>query len=263
MANFDMMCPDHYPMRCNLSHADKDYLLTKEKYKAFLIFQYNDQDEWIQPALEKYFNERTWRLYNAGKEGGTGTKFCNVCRYALASDFGIVSLTPLNYNVHQEIGLMQGFQKPLIYLLNPNHLKSKRGKNLPFDIDDQIYIEHFDKDSLIEGFNNKISLILEKLIITSGFDFNQRNLIGDKVNKLSPNAKELLKRLILEGDPIYISDDRFNNWIKDDLGFKIESVSELRLNRFLLSKQILHDRYTTNITQLNEPYLKYLRELLW
>ena len=160
MANFDIICPDHYPMKCNLSQADKDSLLTEEKYKAFFIFQYKKQDDWIQPTLEKYFNERTWRLFNAGKEGGTGTKFCNVCRYALASDFGIASLIPLNYNVYQEIGLMQGLQKPIIYLYNPNHIDVEKGMKLPFDIDDQIYIEHSDSKTLLDGFNNKISFII-------------------------------------------------------------------------------------------------------
>jgi len=136
MDKFNTTCSDHYPMKCNLSPADKAYLLTAETYKAFFILQYKNQDSWLVPTLERYFNERTWRLFNAGNEGGTGTKFCNVCRYALASDFGVVSLTPLNYNVFQEIGLMQGLQKPLLYLLNPKH-KDK----LPFDIDDQIYVE--------------------------------------------------------------------------------------------------------------------------
>ena len=91
MERFNVKCSDHFPMKCNLSNADKDYLMTEEKYKAFFIFQYKEQDEWLQPTLERYFNERTWRLFNAGKEGGTGTKFCNVCRYALAADFGIAS----------------------------------------------------------------------------------------------------------------------------------------------------------------------------
>ncbi len=126
-------------MKCNLSPADKSYLLTPEKYKAFFIFQYKNQDAWLEPTLERYFGERTWRLFNAGKEGGTGTKFCNVCRYALASNFGIVSLTPFNFNVFQEIGLMQGAQKQLLYLLNPerkgSELKEKDLDKLPFDID--------------------------------------------------------------------------------------------------------------------------------
>jgi len=49
------MCPDHYPMKCNLSLADKAYLLSPEKYKAFFIFQYKGQDDWLEPTLETYF----------------------------------------------------------------------------------------------------------------------------------------------------------------------------------------------------------------
>ena len=177
MSKFDVICPDHYPMKCNLSPADKDYLMTPEKYKAFFIFQYRDQDVWLQPTIERYFSERTWRLFNAGKEGGMGTKFCNVCRYALAADFGIVSLTPLNHNVFQEIGLMQGLEKPLLYLLNPHH-KNK----LPFDLDDQIYIEHTDEKSLVKGMDNKMTLLLDKLLLLSGFFSDQRELIKSKLS---------------------------------------------------------------------------------
>lgn len=137
MEKFNVRCPDHYPMKCHLSPIEKEHLLSKEKYKAFFIFQYHDQDEWLTPTLENYFSKRTWRLFNVGEESGTGTKFCKICRYALASDFGIASLTPLNFNVFQEIGLMQGHQKQNLYLLNPD-----RKEKIPFDMDDQIYIEH-------------------------------------------------------------------------------------------------------------------------
>lgn len=263
MANFDVICPDHYPMKCNLSQADKDYLITKEKIKAFLIFRYSDQDDWIQPALERYFNERTWRLFNAGKEGGTGTKYCNVCRYALSSDFGIVSLTPFSYNVYQEIGLMQGLQKPLIYLLNPEKLNIKNGVKLPFDIDDQIYIEHHDAKTLLKGLDNKIQLITDKLILASGFDVSQRGILKDKYNNLSDRAKDLLKRLILEGDPTFLPDDQFDQWITGDLQFDSDSIEELRSKRFILSKIVTAGQHYKHITQLNEPYIKYLNEFLW
>ncbi len=130
MERFNRRWPDHFPMKCNLSPADKAYLMTEEKYKGFFIFQYRNQDEWLQPTIDRYFNERTWRLYNADIEGGTGTKYCNVCRYALAADFGLASLTPLNYNVFQEIGLMHGLQKPVLYLLNPRRLNEIFWKHL-------------------------------------------------------------------------------------------------------------------------------------
>ncbi len=51
MSKFNIICPDHYPMKCNLSPADRDYLLTPEKYKAFFIFQYKVQDR-VHPANE-------------------------------------------------------------------------------------------------------------------------------------------------------------------------------------------------------------------
>ena len=194
MEKFNIRCPDHYPMKCNLSQADKDYLMTPEKYKAFFIFQYREQDDWLEKTLESYFMQRTWRLFNAGKEGGTGTKFCNICRYALASDFGLASLTPLNYNVFQEIGLMQGLQKPVLYLLNPN-----RKEKLPFDIDDQIYIEHRNGETLEQGLDNKIPLLLDKLQLLSGFESERRERIRKKVDKLGPDARELLKGFVLEG----------------------------------------------------------------
>jgi hypothetical protein len=167
-------------MKCILSPADKDYLLTSEKYKAFFIFQYKNQDEWLSPTMESYFSNRTWRLFNAGKEAGTGTKFCNICRFALASDFGVVSLTPLNYNVFQEVGLMEGLQKPLLYILNPERLIDNNNK-LPFDIDDQIYIEHKDKKTLISGLDKNIPLLLDKIQLLSGSESEKRKYIKYKL----------------------------------------------------------------------------------
>ena len=257
LENFKVLCPDHYPMKCNLSPADKDYLMTAEKYKAFFIFQYRDQDRWLQPTLEKYFRERTWRLFNAGKEGGTGTKFCNICRYALASDFGIASLTPLNHNVFQEIGLMQGLQKPLLYLLNPN-----QKRKLPFDIDDQIYVEHTDASSLERGFDNKISLILKKVTLLSGFESSQRNLVQKKVDELSDGARNLLQHLILEGN-LKLPQIDFNKFIVEKLRYKQDFLSELRKSRFIVNEEVSGGSKTINYSMTNETYRKHLEEILW
>jgi hypothetical protein len=258
MADFNILCPDHYPMKCNLSKADKDSLLTPQKYKGFLIFQYKSQDEWLEPTLRRYFGERTWRLYNAGLEEGTGTKFCNVCRYALASDFGIASLTPLNHNVFQEIGLMLGLQKPLLYLLNPKRKNELPDGKLPFDMDDQIYIEHTDGTSLEKGLDNKIGLLLEKVRLLSGFERDQREHVKEKLLKLSPQAKELLKLLVLEGETEMARDD-FRKWVDRRLG-KADSLSELNEQRFVVGIRTSADLI---ITRLNAAYLKYLEELLW
>jgi hypothetical protein len=260
MERFNVICPDHYPMKCNLSKADKDYILTHEAYKAFFIFQYRGQDEWLEPAVERYFSERTWRLFNASKESGTGTKFCNICRYALGADFGIVSLTPLNHNVFQEVGLMQGFQKPLLYLLNP-----KRKDKLPFDIDDQIYIRHTDQESLESGLDSKMRLLLEKVRLASGFETEQKNVLRDKITNLTPEAKELLKKLVLQGRLRFRVDenDDFTSWVKNSLKMNPELVKELKEERFIVDETQSGGTRTITIRMLNEPWREYLEELIW
>lgn len=259
MEKFNVLCPDHYPMKCNLSRADKDYLLSPEIFKGFFISQYNDQDKWLEPTLVHYFSERTWRLYNAGKEKGTGTKFCNVCRYALSSDFGIVSLTPLNFNVFQEIGLMQGLQKPLIYLLNPS-----QKKDLPFDMADQIYIEHTDEISLKKALDNKIPLLLEKVRLSSGFENEQKKLIKEKISSLSPKAKDFLKRIILAGDLKLRIDgkDNFHVWAKRE-GFDYKLMNELMIKGFIVDDTISGGTRTLTYRKINDPYRKHLEELMW
>jgi hypothetical protein len=261
MGKFNVICSDHYPMKCNLSPADKDYLMTPEKYKAFFIFQYRDQDEWLEPTLVRYFSERTWRLFNAGKEGGTGTKFCNVCRYALAADFGMVSLTPLNHNVFQEIGVMQGLQKPLIYLLNPD-----RKSQLPFDIDDQIYVEHTSSIMLELGLSNKMPLLLEKLKLITGFDSEQADLIRSKLSELTQPAVELLKRFVLEGDFSFRSDSSRNElekWVQESKKWTIEHLRELESKRFIITVTESGGTRTLEFKRFNEPYRKYLEQLIF
>ncbi|MFZ5452690.1 MAG: hypothetical protein ACOZF2_12615 [Thermodesulfobacteriota bacterium] len=256
MGKFNTVCPDHYPMKCNLSPADKDYLLTPEKYNAFLIFQYRQQDSWLEPTIVRYFSERTWRLYNAGKEGGTGTKFCNVCRYALAADFGVVSLTPLNYNVFQEIGLMQGLQKPLLYLFNPDHKK-----DLPFDMDDQIYIEHTDSITLEQGLSKKIPLLADKLRLITGFETKQKELVKTKLKELSPQAIDLLKRIILEGS-FRLGLRELIDWVQENK-WEVSRLRELQSKRFIVSRKESGGSMTLDYSELNEEYRKYLEELLF
>ncbi len=263
MERFNIRCPDHYPMKCNLSPADKDYLLTSEKYKAFFIFQYKNQDKWLRPTMESYFSNRTWRLFNAEEEAGTGTKFCNICRFALASDFGVVSLTPLNYNVFQEVGLMEGLQKPLLYILNPERLKNNNNK-LPFDIDDQIYIEHKDKETLISGLDKKISLILDKIQLLSGSESEKRKYIKNKLNALSSGAREILKVVYFEGtNKFSTKTNELNEFIKQHPHLDIQFLEELIINRFIVTEAMAATPFTLHNRKLNESYYKYLGELLW
>ena len=254
-------------MKCNLSPADKDFLLTPQKIKAFFILQYKDQDGWVIPTMESYFTERTWRLFNASKEEGTGTKFCNICRYALASDFGIVFLTPLNFNVFQEIGLMQGLQKQLLYILNPERLEPKK---LPFDIDDKIYIEQTNKSSLVDGLNKKIPLIIEKIQLLSGFESEKRKYVKEKLAKLDDAAKGILKILIFEGPRKFVqmgaSRGEMHSFITQHLKILSaeKSMQELFNSHFIL--QETKEGFSGSpefYWYLNESYRKQLEELLW
>jgi hypothetical protein len=252
-------------MKCNLSPADKDYLITPEKYKAFFIFQYTQQDQWLEPTLQRYFSERTWRLFNAGKEGGTGTKFCNVCRYALAADFAIASLTHLNHNVFQEIGLMQGLQKPILYVLNPE----RRGmEKLPFDMDDQIYTEHTNSSSLEQGLSNKMPLLLNKLQLITGYSTELKRLLGSKINKLSEPAVSLLKRILLEGGFRFPQEDLVN-WVTnaraadETANFEFKHLQELQQLRFIIDVIESGGTKTLHLKEFNEPHRKYLEQLLF
>ena len=262
MGKFNVMCPDHYPMKCNLSPADLDYLETPEKYKVFFIFQYKEQDEWLKPTLERYFGERAWRLFNAGEEAGTGTKFCNVCRYALASDFGIASCTPPNLNAYQEIGLMQGLQKPVLYLVNPKRKPEfPRGK-LPFDIDDQIYIEHTDAQSLESGLDKRMGLLINKLQTISAFQSAQKDLVNSKLDLLTDGAKELLKKIVLEG-PFQLSSHQMLRLIRETYKTESKYLEELKDHMFIVEEYVSWGTRKGTSASLHEPYRKHLEELLW
>lgn len=260
MERFNVICPDHYPMKCNLSNVDKEHLSTKGKYKAFFVLQYKNQDDWLIPTVENYFSKKTWRLFNAGQESGTGTKFCKICRFALASDFGIISLTPLNYNVSQENGLMQGLQKPVLYLLNPDWIKNNKAE-LPFDIDDQIYIKHTDKESLVSGLDREIPLLIDKLKSRSGFETDKKKFIKQKAGKLSKEAIETLKCLIIDGpmecEPIISFLD------PELLKYNIEDLKELSVNNFVIKKSEYRGGGEIECWTLNENYRKCLEEILW
>ena len=64
MEKFNVKCSDHFPMKCNLSKADKDYLMTPEQFKAFLIFQYKNQDVLKYTTTNAYFDNKVIPLPN-------------------------------------------------------------------------------------------------------------------------------------------------------------------------------------------------------
>jgi hypothetical protein len=253
-------------MKCNLSPADKEYLETPERYKAFFIFQYKDNDPYLEPVLEKYFNNRTWRLFNAGKEAGQGTKFCNVCRYALASDFGIACLTPLNHNVFQEIGLMMGLQKPVLYLYNPKQIKKE--EKLPFDIDDQIYIEYTSKEELELGLEKEMGLLIDKVELFSEYQKRFRESLQKKVDNLRGEDSDFLKLFLIENRSL---DEKGLEelWVYG----KIDSIENISLNSLevsgLIVKRIIPSEVQgayiaqSEFWEVNPEYRDILREIVF
>jgi hypothetical protein len=251
-------------MKCNLPQADKEHLLSGEKYKALLMFQYKPQDEWLERTINRYFNERTWRLFNVGKEIGSGTKFCKICRYALAADFGIAALTPPNHNVFQEVGLMQGLQKQVMYLVNPSRLSRTK---LPFDVDDQVYIEHTNEKGLAKEFEKHIPLVIDKIKLLAGWESDQRKLVSTKLARLRLDTIELLKRLAMD-DSIKFAYDKVggciypDDWVKSKI-MTPESWKELLRETFIVTEIQSGGSKTIEFMRLNNSYLPHLRELLW
>lgn len=134
---------------------------------------------------------------------------------------------------------------------------------MPFDIDDQIYVEHTDSQSLEKGLNNKMSLLIDKVILLSGFESAQKKLVQEKINNLSPDAKVLLKRIVLEGH-VQIETNSMTGWVKQELSLKPECVGELRTHRFIVQDRLPAGSMRMHMFDiLNEPYRKYLEELLW
>ncbi len=112
----------------------------------------------------------------------------------MAADFGIACLTPLNNNVFQEIGLMQGLQKPVLYLCNTE----RKQRKLPFDVDDQIYIPYTSREELEQKLEKEIEYVIDKVELYSRFEKLFRESLLQKVNALDSEKLRMLKYFLLE-----------------------------------------------------------------
>ncbi|MEO0127650.1 MAG: hypothetical protein ABIL44_07870 [candidate division WOR-3 bacterium] len=43
MIDFGVKCPKNYPLKCNLLDSEKEALIRSEKYKGFLMYQFEDR----------------------------------------------------------------------------------------------------------------------------------------------------------------------------------------------------------------------------
>lgn len=212
MIEFDLECPKNYPVRCNLTDIEKEALIRAEKYKGFLMYQFRGQQEYVITTLKKYFKQPSYYLFDAQEQAGLGVKICKICRLALASDFGLASLTPLNNYVFFEIGFMQGLGKPVVYLLNKEFdYNGKRGTEaIPFDLSDQMVIEHSDESELIQKLEREIPLFIEKVQLSTFYGRKRIQFIQNKLDTLNENQKKVLEFLVLEQ-----ATDISQNLIKD------------------------------------------------
>jgi hypothetical protein len=172
MVDFNVKCPKNYPLKCSLLDTEKEALVRSEKYKGFLMYQFEGQKDYIVDSINKYFHTPLYHIFNAREESGLGIKSCKICRLALASDFGIANLTPLNNNVFFEVGLMQGLGKPVIYLVDKNHAEMDLTgvKAVPFDLSDQMVIEHKSGDELLTKFEKEVPAFIEKVQLSTVYE---------------------------------------------------------------------------------------------
>lgn len=200
MERFNVKCPDRLPEFCSLTPGERESLLAGGKYKGFLVTQYTAQDEYAEHVVNRYFDKRGWRVLFAIREPGTPTKFCKICRLALAADFGIAFLTPLNFNVFQEIGLLQGLKKPVLPIYNRKSLQSELQLHglakMPFNIDDKTCLTYETETELEDKLTTEMFFIEERIELLTGLQSDQRAIIRRSLEKLTEDAMRTLKVLV-------------------------------------------------------------------
>ncbi len=195
MANYDVICPIKYPLKCHLSPIEKEQLEGPGKYTAFFMYQFKDNDLYLKEFIERYFKSPLTNLLDASELPGTGVKLCKICKLTLASDFGIAALTPINPNVFMEVGMLLGLGKPVLHLVNPKICKSE---DLPFDISHEIVIEHTSEDQLNKALQTEAPSFLEKVRFYSEFQYRFRAKVEEKLKALTPKERKLLEWLLVE-----------------------------------------------------------------
>jgi len=264
MIDFDVRCPKNYPLKCNLTDVQKDSLVRSEKYKGFLMYQFEGQTDYVVPKVKEYFKTPLYHLFDAQNEPGLGIKICKICQIALASDFGIASLTPLNNNVFFEVGLMQGLGKPTIYLVDRKfeHNDQKGAKAVPFDLSDQMVIEHETAAELLMKLEKETSHFIDKVQLSTVYEKEFVEFVKKKVNALQfPESKKLLKYFVLERAE-KINNIHFRNSLKA-IGINFVSDSEYGRSIFELETTGFVRQSPTGWYSLEGNYRDILKELLF
>jgi hypothetical protein len=55
MIDFNVKCPKNYPLKCNLLETEKEALVRSEKYKGFLMYQFQDLFDYVNLIVKNFF----------------------------------------------------------------------------------------------------------------------------------------------------------------------------------------------------------------
>lgn len=252
-----MRCQMRYPKRCELSIMDKERLEGREKYKAFLMYQFDGNDPYLKETVNDYFKSPLYYVYDTDDVRSLGVKFCKICKLAQACDFGIAVLSPENLNVFMEIGLLIGLGKPCIYIVNESKLTSGDVKKLPFDISDQIVIKYDSKNKLLSELEKEIPVFMMKVQLISGYEKAFREKVIERYRQLTPGVQGILKRFIELGE---VELTRYD--IKTLLGLDMKQLlSGDAMGELIKFKFIT--KTNTDIYSIEETYRPILEEVLF
>jgi len=254
-----------------LLDSEKEALIRSEKYKGFLMYQFEGQDDYLIDVVKEYFRAPLYYLFDAREESGLGIKSCKICRLALASDFGIASLTPLNNNVFFEVGLMQGLEKPVVYLVDKDfEHDGKRGANaVPFDLSDQMVIEHETAKELIEKLEKEIPAFIEKVQLSTVYEKEFVEFVKNKFASLDEDRKRVLKFFVLEQakeigrDQVEELLPRVKIEIKIGLQYALNDLSKIGFINAMQPSLVGHKMGTGPVYALEERYRDILKQLLF
>lgn len=199
MPGFDFVCPMNYPNRCDLAQTEVDYLQKDEGKKiGFLMYQFRDQDAYLVEVIKNYFEPRNCHILEAKDEPGSGVKICKICRLATTSHFGIGVLSPQNYNVFLEIGLVWGQGKPILFVVDEKRLgHGIKLKDIAFDVSSHMVITYTGRKYLEGALEREMPIFLEKIKVMGLY---QRALVGtirDELERMKKEDKTYIKVLRL------------------------------------------------------------------
>lgn len=265
MANFDVTCPQRYPMKCNLGDIEiRELIQHPGKYKVFFMYPDSVADEFHTTLVKEFLISPSYHLIDWSVVIAPSAKFCKICRFMLAADFGIALLTPRNYNVFFEVGYMWGLSKPVLFLFDENnrdHLDSKSPplhvNDLPFDLGDQIVLKYSSENNLKQQLPDYLAQIAKKVRLIRPFEERFRLSISERIRKIKEYPKpEIVAELLLQHR--LISKSSICSVYRDHFETDVQVKKILESIRSETGFIDTHDRQFYEVNPTFRPYLEDL-----